>query len=183
MRTIAIACALLTGCATTWGATQIAGMERGWDEGVREVTVPTPGVREQLSVSLPLGVVYEANQLGVTKPFALECTTRQYATDTVHHSAFRYGKRWKLITGVSALIEGALATAIMLERANVPAFDFQTSALRRAFVWLHDQAKFPAVGNDTWQPHVINFMYGTTFPAPVPSQPGKIVGFTDWTHR
>jgi hypothetical protein len=28
----------------------------------------------------------------------------------------------------------------------------------------------------------VNYYYGTAFPAPVPSRPGKNVGFTDWTH-
>ena len=38
-----------------------------------------------------------------------------------------------------------------------------------------------AVGDDTWQPHVINHFYGTRFPAPSPSRSGKWGGYTDWT--
>ena len=37
-------------------------------------------------------------------------------------------------------------------------------------------------GDDTWQPHIVNYYYGTDFPAPTPSRPGKNVGWTDWTH-
>ena len=56
-------------------------------------------------------------------------------------------------------------------------------ALLRAFRWLHDVALFPAEGDDTWQPHVINHYYGTSFPEVVPARAGKNVGWTDWTHR
>ena len=52
----------------------------------------------------------------------------------------------------------------------------------RAFEWLHEHAGFPAQGDDTWIPHVVNRAYGTRFPAPIPSQPGKAMGFADWTH-
>jgi hypothetical protein len=38
------------------------------------------------------------------------------------------------------------------------------------------------LGDDTWQPHLINKVYGSTFPAPTPSRPGKNVGWADWTH-
>jgi Chitobiase/beta-hexosaminidase C-terminal domain len=49
-------------------------------------------------------------------------------------------------------------------------------------VWLHDQDGFPAVSDDTWLPHIVNYYYGTSFPAPIPSSPGKNAGWTDWTH-
>ena len=55
-------------------------------------------------------------------------------------------------------------------------------ALYRAVRWLHEQDGFPAEGDDTWVPHLVNHFYGTSFPAPVPSRPGKNMGFTDFTH-
>ena len=55
------------------------------------------------------------------------------------------------------------------------------SGVLRAVRWLHDENDFPAEGDDTWQPHIVNHFYGTDFPAPVPSRSGKNVGFTDWT--
>ena len=79
-------------------------------------------------------------------------------------------------------LQGALAQAVMLERAGYAPFAWGDRALLRAFHWLYDEARFSAVGDDTWEPHVVNYYYGTAFPAPVPSQPGKNVGFTDWTH-
>ena len=78
-------------------------------------------------------------------------------------------------------LQGALAQAVILHRAGYDVWEWQDRALLRAFTWLHEQADFPAQGDDTWQPHVINHFYGTSFPAPVPARPGKNVGWTDWT--
>lgn len=41
---------------------------------------------------------------------------------------------------------------------------------------------FPAAGDDLWQIYLINAAYGTDYPTATPTQPGKTVGFTDWTH-
>ena len=79
-------------------------------------------------------------------------------------------------------LQGALAQAVMLTGAGYTPFEWGDRALLRAFRWLHDEARYPAAGDDTWESHVVNFYYGAAFPAPVPSQPGKNVGFTDWTH-
>ena len=79
-------------------------------------------------------------------------------------------------------LQGALAQAVILHRAGYDVFNWQDRALLRAFQWLHTQNNFPAEGDDTWQPHVVNHFYKTSFPAPVPSKPGKNVGWTDWSH-
>ncbi|MCI0552235.1 MAG: phytase, partial [Anaerolineae bacterium] len=39
-----------------------------------------------------------------------------------------------------------------------------------------------AEGDETWVPWLIDNVYGTTFHANAPSNPGKNVGWTDWTH-
>jgi hypothetical protein len=53
----------------------------------------------------------------------------------------------------------------------------------RAFDWLHREARYPAKGDDTWLPHLINRAYGRDFPAAIPSTLGsKGMGFSDWTH-
>ncbi|XOV83300.1 MAG: alginate lyase family protein [bacterium] len=80
-------------------------------------------------------------------------------------------------------LQGAVAQAIMLERQGFDPWAWGDRALLRAFTWLHEQADFPAEGDDTWMPHVINRVYGSRFPAPTPSVPGKAVGFTDWTYQ
>ena len=78
-------------------------------------------------------------------------------------------------------LQGALAQAVILHRAGYDVWSWQDQALLRAVRWLHEQADYPAEGDDTWQPHIINHFYGTSFPAPVPARPGKNVGWTDWT--
>ena len=79
-------------------------------------------------------------------------------------------------------LQGAVMQAVILERAGYAAFEWEDQALRRAAEWLHERVSYPAEGDDTWQPHVFNHYYGTTFAAPSPSDPGKNVGWTDWTH-
>src|SRR5262245_19069656 len=79
-------------------------------------------------------------------------------------------------------LQGAVVQAAILERQGYDAFAWEDQALRRAMNWLHQQAAFPAEGDDTFTPWLVNHYYGTSFPAPTPSRPGKNMGFTDWTH-
>lgn len=80
-------------------------------------------------------------------------------------------------------LQGALAQAVILSRSGYPdVWEWSDRALLRAYQWLYEQAQYPAGGDDTWQPHVVNKVYGTKFPAPVPSSPGKNAGWTCWTH-
>jgi hypothetical protein len=79
-------------------------------------------------------------------------------------------------------LQDVLLQAIILQRAGYNPFNWQDKAILRAFRWLHEQANFPATGDDTWQPHVVNYFYGSNFPAPVPSRPGKNFGWTDWVY-
>ncbi len=79
-------------------------------------------------------------------------------------------------------LQGALVQAVMLHRLGYDVWNWQDKALLRAYEWLHDQAKFAATGDDSWQPYLVNHYYRTKFPAPTPSAPGKNVGWTDWTH-
>jgi hypothetical protein len=79
-------------------------------------------------------------------------------------------------------LQGAFAQAVILRQAGYDVFTWEDRALLRAVTWLHEQADFPADADDTWQPYVVNYYYGTSFPAESPSRAGKNVGFTDWTH-
>ena len=80
-------------------------------------------------------------------------------------------------------LQGLLAQAVILHRAGYPVWDWEDRALLRTVEWLHDAVDYPAEGDDTWQPHVVNHYYGTSFPATTPARAGKNVGWTDWTHR
>ena len=80
-------------------------------------------------------------------------------------------------------LQGALLQAVILYRSGYDVWNWEDKALLRAFQWLHQEANFPAEGDDTWQPYLINYYYGTKFPSLRPSRPGKNVGWTDWTHE
>jgi hypothetical protein len=79
-------------------------------------------------------------------------------------------------------LQGAVAQAVLLHRAGYDVWNWEDRALLRAARWLNLVNQYPAEGDDTWIPHLINYYYGERFPAAVPSRPGKNVGFTDWTH-
>ncbi len=83
---------------------------------------------------------------------------------------------------VYTALQGAVAQAVLLHRMGYPVWQWQDQALLRAFQWLNHTARFPAEGDDTWLPHIINYYYGSDFDAPSPSKPGKNMGWSDWTH-
>jgi hypothetical protein len=78
-------------------------------------------------------------------------------------------------------LQGAVVQAQLLHRAGYPAWEWQDRALLRAVTWLHSQAGFPAEDDDRWQPWLVNYAYGTNFPAPSPTSPGKGMAWTDWS--
>lgn len=83
---------------------------------------------------------------------------------------------------VYSALQGAVAQAVILDRLGYPVWEWEDRALLRAFSWLNDVALYPAVGDDTWLPHIINYHYGTSFLAPEKTKPGKNVGWSAWTH-
>lgn len=103
---LALALAAHTGCFASWVTTQATGTQRVWDEGARDVAVPQPGVTEQLAIDLPMQPAGEH--------VALSCAASQLATDLVHHSAFRYGKRFKLAAAIMFAVEAGSASLMLL---------------------------------------------------------------------
>lgn len=79
-------------------------------------------------------------------------------------------------------LQGAVATAELLNRAGFETWEWEDRALLRAIEWLYGQNDYPAEGDDRWIPWIVNARYDTSFPAETPTQPGKNIGFTDWTH-
>ncbi len=79
-------------------------------------------------------------------------------------------------------LQGIMMQAIVLHQAGFAPFEWGDKAILRAVRWIHDEVEFPADRGNTWQPHVVNYYYGTSFPAPIPSSHGKNMGWTDWTH-
>lgn len=84
---------------------------------------------------------------------------------------------------VYGALQGALVQAVLLHNAGYDVWEWGDRALLRAFLWLHTEAGFPAQGDDSWEPWLINFHYAVRLPTPDPARPGKIAGWTDWTHR
>jgi len=80
-------------------------------------------------------------------------------------------------------LQGALQQAVILDRAGYDVWNWEDKALLRAFQWLYNVADYPAEGDDTWQPYIINYYYNISLPTVSPSRPGKDVGWTCWTHQ
>lgn len=86
-------------------------------------------------------------------------------------------------------LQGAVACAVLLHRQGFDVWEWEDRALLRAFAWLHtphfepSSDTYPAQGDDEWQPHVVNYFYGTSFPADVPARTGKNLGYTDWLYQ
>ena len=83
-------------------------------------------------------------------------------------------------------LQGVLAQAVMLDLHNLNVWDWSDKAILRAFQWLQDVHLQPITdgvngSDDVWQGHLVNHVYGTRFPEPQTTNPGKAVGYTDWT--
>jgi hypothetical protein len=80
-------------------------------------------------------------------------------------------------------LQGALLQAVILSRAGYDVWNWEGQAILRAFNWLHDEADYPAEGDDTWQPFIVNYYYGTSFLTESVSRHGKNLAPTCWTHQ
>ena len=83
-------------------------------------------------------------------------------------------------------LQGVTAQAVMFDRLGLEeVWTVRHAALYRAFAWLHEEALFPAEGDDVWQAWVVNKAYDlglSAFPSPQGGVGhGKSVGWTDWT--
>jgi hypothetical protein len=78
-------------------------------------------------------------------------------------------------------LQGAVVQAAILQRAGYPAWEWEHQALLRAVQFLY-QIGWGADRDDEWQIWLVNSAYGTSFPTAFPAQPGKNMGWTDWTH-
>ncbi len=80
-------------------------------------------------------------------------------------------------------LQGAFVEAELLTRAGYPAWTWEESALRRAYVWLYDINNNPPGGDDSGYPFLVNKAYGTSFKAgSSPSSAGKNMCCLAWTH-
>jgi hypothetical protein len=77
---------------------------------------------------------------------------------------------------VREALQGVLVQSLLLD-----AWSASDTAILRAFNWLQSVGcDWP--GDDEWEPWVVNWAYGSSFPTTDAAQPGKGFGFTDWVY-
>lgn len=156
-----------------------AGEPRGWQGFEFEAPWWQPEGLRRFAVN-PRGALREGHPIGGVLP-----------DDQRRGGRFRWPPPKE--NYVYEALQGAVAQAVLLDRQGYDAWTWGDRAILRAFDWLHREADFPARGDDTWMPPIVNDAYGLVgdapgpygarrFPSPVPSRPGKAMGFGDWTH-
>lgn len=80
-------------------------------------------------------------------------------------------------------LQGAVVQAEILRRAGYDVYRWQDQALLRAASFLYDELGWQASGDDAWVPWIIDARYGSHFASDQAAKPGKIMGFTGWTHQ
>ena len=79
-------------------------------------------------------------------------------------------------------LQGAVLQAEILDHAGYDTWSWSNKALYRAARFLYSTAGWPAVGDDRWQPWLIDARTGANFPRPATTTPGKNFGFADWLY-
>lgn len=79
-------------------------------------------------------------------------------------------------------LQGAVLQAELLRVQGYDAWSWSGKALLRAAKFLNDRARWAAVGDDEWQPWLIDRRYGTAYRDAPPARTGKNFGFTDWLY-
>ena len=78
-------------------------------------------------------------------------------------------------------MQGIVTQAWILHRRGLAVADWSDRAVLRATEWLWHVADYPATGDDSFAPYIIDAIYGTSYGAG-DAGVGKSVGYTDWTH-
>ncbi|MEO5885424.1 MAG: alginate lyase family protein, partial [Candidatus Limnocylindrales bacterium] len=79
-------------------------------------------------------------------------------------------------------LQGAMLQAELLHRAGYGAWTWSDRALLRAVRFLYERVRWPATGDDEWQPWLIDARYATSYRTAAPAQTGKNFGWTDWLY-
>lgn len=78
-------------------------------------------------------------------------------------------------------LQGAVTQAELLHRQGYPAWEWENRAVCRAVQFLYSIGWQPS-GDDVWQIPLVNARCGTTYATSGLGTPGKINGWTFWTH-
>ena len=79
-------------------------------------------------------------------------------------------------------LQGVVVQAEILYRAGYDAWQWNDRAILRSVQYLYSLGWAPT-SDDQWIVSLINARYGTTFTANMKASPGKIMGWTAWTHQ
>jgi hypothetical protein len=79
-------------------------------------------------------------------------------------------------------LQGAVLQAEILHHNGYDTWAWSNKALYRAARFLYNTANWPAVGDDRWQPWLIDARTGAKLPRPTTTTPGKNFGFADWLY-
>jgi hypothetical protein len=83
-------------------------------------------------------------------------------------------------------LAGALVQAQLLARQGYDVWQWEDQALRRAVDFLYrldeEFGGWWAENDDTWEPWLVNEVYGTSYPTRPAVVPGKNMGWTDWLY-
>ena len=79
-------------------------------------------------------------------------------------------------------LQGAVVQAEILHRAGYDAWEWNDRAMLRAVEFLYSIDWAPT-DDDLWIPWLIDARYGTNFASIVSDRPGKLMGWTAWTHE
>lgn len=94
----------------------------------------------------------------------------------------------KITTYVPECLQALAVCANLLTGQEYIAWSYGDEAILRAARWwvAPDGGNFTFSGDDEWLPHILNHFYGLSgddaFATVTPAAPGKIAGWTDWTH-
>jgi len=79
-------------------------------------------------------------------------------------------------------LQGVVVQAEILYRAGYDTWQWSDKAILRAVQYLYNIG-WAATSDDQWIISLINARYGSTFTANAKASPGKIMGWTAWTHQ
>jgi hypothetical protein len=88
-------------------------------------------------------------------------------------------------------MQGYVVTAVILHRAGVLPFNSADNSVMRAMDMLYGKGEAstnsplfhnPASSDDTWIPWVVNYYISENRYPTTTANPGKNMGWTDWTH-
>ena len=127
-------------------------------------------------------------QLDPTQPVGINPVGAQkegYSIDGALPEEMRRGAkfRWppKRTNYAWGAMQGVLVQAALLARAGYPVWEWEDRAILRAVEFLYTIGWQPK-GDDQWMVWLINAVYQTEYPTAAKVNPGKNMGWTNWTH-